>query len=50
MLCDFKYFCILELMIFFELVILIVVKLKDKGVNEKMFIVIGKLVVEDLFF
>lgn len=32
------------------LVILIVVQFKDKGGNEKMGIVIGKMVVEDLLF
>ncbi|WP_188150091.1 elongation factor G [Teredinibacter waterburyi] len=49
-LCDPKFPCTLEPMVFPEPVISIAVKPKDKGGNEKMGIAIGKMVAEDPTF
>lgn len=49
-LCDLDVLIILECMEFFELVIFIVVELKIKVDQEKMGLVLGCLVKEDLFF
>lgn len=49
-LCDLNYVVILECMEFFELVIQIVVEFCFKVDQEKMGIVLGKFVVEDLLF